>query len=100
MQEGSGLTWPFVLLEDGPLVALFKMLEMTGFELEITLTKKVSASSLTCSTPTKMTSASSLSSPLDLDTAVFFSGCGGACASSHGKRWAILQPLVASSGPF
>ena len=59
VQEGSGLTWPFVLLEDESLVTLFKMLEMTGFELEISLTKRVSASSLTCSTPTKMTSASS-----------------------------------------
>ena len=86
MQEGSGLMWPFFLLEDESLVTLLKMLEMTGFELELTLTRRVSVSSLTCSDPTKMTSALS-SSSLDLAPLVFFSGCGGDCASSHGKRW-------------
>ena len=72
MQEGSRLTWPFVLLKDESLVTLFKMLEMTGFELEITLSRRVPASSLTCSTPTRMTSALSLYLFLDLDAKVFF----------------------------
>ena len=40
-----------------------------------------------------------MSLSLDLDEAVLFSGCGRACASLHGKRWAILQSLLASSGP-
>ena len=48
VQEGSGFTWPFFLLEDESLVTLFKTLEMTGFEAEITLTQTVSK---TCSTP-------------------------------------------------
>ena len=48
MQEGSGPTWSFILLEDESLVTLFKTLEMTGFEVEITLTQTVSK---TCSTP-------------------------------------------------
>ena len=39
VQEGTGLRWPSFLLEDESMVILFKMLKMTGFELEITLTK-------------------------------------------------------------